>query len=440
MNRQTSELSTWTWIRLTLMAAVLESRLGLARIPPTGRIILCLITLGSLAGGAWWILEEWRFRSHWRLAQEAVERQDFSEAQAQLDQCLAARPTDGRVHLLAAEIARRTERYDDAEQHLAVAERYQGVTEVSSLEAALLRAQRGDLAPDERFLVTCVQNQHPAANRILEALAIGYLRKARFGLAQHCLDQLLAQEPDNRTALLRRAWLLERMELADDALRDLRRLVELEPANEEYRLLLAALLFDTNQFAEATPLFEGLYAQQPDHRDVILGLARCRRLAGRLDDARRLLERLIQPGAPENRAEDAPLLTEWGRLLIESSQPEAAEPWLRRAVTLAPYEYETQYTLQQCLQQLGKKEEARGREGLLERLSADRKRLNQLTKQIAKTPGDAKLHLETGQILLRSGRPGEAAQSLRLALDLDPNNSTAREALRQATAAAMGNR
>src|SRR4029077_6714339 len=120
------------------------------------------------------------------------------------------------------------------------------------LEAALLRAQRGDLAGDERYLVACLEQDHEDSPAILEALTKGYAQTYRLPEALHCAQQWLKRQPDNTQALFWRGLIWEQLYSRREAAEYFRRVVELDPQEDQARLHLAEKLLDSGQPTEAS--------------------------------------------------------------------------------------------------------------------------------------------------------------------------------------------
>jgi tetratricopeptide (TPR) repeat protein len=381
--------------------------------------VLVLLGLGvAVAAGTLWV------EYHLRAARLALERRDFPRARAHLTRCLQARPNAPEVHFLAARAARRAGDADAAERHLSTCQRLGWVAEAVELERALLRAQRGELARVEGYLLPGIRKDHPEAVLILEALAQGYLKTYRLGEALHCLDLWLQREPDCVPALVWRGEVKERRQQFTEAAAAYRRAVELDPDHDPARRHLAQVLLRADLAEEALGHFEHLYRHQPGNPVVLLGLARCQRLLGRRDEARQLLEALLagQPGHVET-------LSERGRLALETGEAAAAEDWLRKAVALAPYDRDALYLLYQCLLQRGRRDEAQSHLTRLEAIAADLQLLSELTRKIAAAPNDPALRHEAGLICLRNGQDQEGLRWLQSALQEDPNHRPTQQAL-----------
>jgi len=335
------------------------------------------------------------------------------------------RPTSSQIHLLLAQIARRTGDVDEAAHELELSQRLgKPGDEAVELEQMLLRAQRGEMYGVETYLRERVLEDNPDSILILEALTQGYLETFHLQGALYCSERLLERRPDHVQALLWHSGVMERINRATDAVKDYRRALELDPENVWARLSLGDVLIHLNQPREALEDFERLAEHQADNPAVVLGLASCRRRLGQHEEAERLLDLLLahHPNEPE-------ILSERGQLAMEADQLSAAEEWFRRAVRGRPYDRPLNYALSQCLERQGKRSEAKEFEGKVERLETDGKRLYELSRQIfAKRRAPAE-RCEVGILCLRLGREREGVNWLLGALQDDPRLPEAHKAL-----------
>src|SRR5262249_54151807 len=127
--------------------------------------------------------------------------------------------------------------------------------------------------------------------------------------------------------------------------------------------------------------------------------------------------------------EHAEALVERGRLAFHQQRADQAELWLRKAIQLAPHDPQAFYLLHLCLEAEGKHEEDQKTVGQLRQIEADSTRLASLMSQLMRAPQDPAVRTEIGRILLRSGREEEGVQSLRCALQYDPQFAPAHAAL-----------
>jgi tetratricopeptide (TPR) repeat protein len=395
---------------------------GISQYPIAALLILgVLVCIGfgarSIGSYAW-------AEYHYQAAQRALEKRDIADARRHISLCLEARPQSADAHFLAARAARQASDYDDADHHLAEYKKLGGEPKLVELERDLARAQRGDLNQVEAKLKDLLQSGYPDDLPIREALTRGYLQTYRLVDAMYALEDWLQRRPDDVQAILWRAEALEHLQKVEDALAAYRRGLELSPDRDEDRLRLAELLIKAQQPQEAFRNLELIAHHRPDDPKVLLAQARCLRLLGKPDDACRLLDEV-------NRLtpEDAAAFTERGRLELAQGRAADAEPWLRKAVALAPFERETVYAMFQCLQQRARAAEAAHYKAELDKNEAALDRLSQLAKQINTTPNDPALRYEAGMIFLNSGQPQEGLRWLASALQVDPGYVPVHQAL-----------
>lgn len=360
---------------------------------------------------------------HYREAQRDLDRRLFAEAQQHLAAALKIWPWSADTYLLAARTARRAKDYETANRYLRASARYGGSASAVLLESQLLRAQRGELAQVEMYLVGCVQKDHPDTPDIVEVLIPQYLRTYQLTHAAHCVKKWLELEPDSRQAWLWRARIYERLLNRAESITSYRRVVELDPDNDAARQALAGLLAE-GSVQEALQHFELLRQKQGDTAPVLLGLARCRHVLNQPDEARRLLDALL---AQQPRSGQA--LGERGRLAFQFESAPEAEKWYRQAVAAMPFEKELNYGLYQCLERVGKHGEAEEVLARLKRIEEDMNRIRQVTRAIANEPHDPVLRCEAGKILLRNGHESDGVRWLESALEEDPNHPEAHQIL-----------
>jgi Flp pilus assembly protein TadD len=386
---------------------------------------LGVILLAVLAAAGWWAGRQLWAEHHLRAARAALERRDFSAADAHLEAFLAVRPDDGPAHLLAARCARRAGRYEDAELHLRRCRGPGGLASQATLEGVLLRVQQGRLGEDEAYLKRTITPDHPDAPLVLEALALGYAKTGRLATLLECTDLWLQVRPEDSQALYWRGYAWERFH-NDDAARDsYARAVAADPLNDEARLALGRLLlWRLGRPQEALAQWEEVRRRRPEDPAVLLELARGYYAAGRGEDAVRAVDAVL---AREPRMPEA--LGERGKLTLELGQPGQAEGLLREAAALRPDDREALYNLVRCLEQLGKEDEARTQAARLRKLEADLTRLDELIAAVGRSPDDAGLRCEAGQICLRHGRDRDGLHWLRGALEADPAHRPTHAAL-----------
>jgi tetratricopeptide (TPR) repeat protein len=396
-----------------------------------GLALLVLALLVVLGAASTLIARQVRAELYLQSAEQHLELADHFHRQTHLDlardnltRCLEVWPQSGKIHFLLARVERRSGAGLEAARELQLAEKLGWVTEAIELERALQQAQKGDLHPVEKALHVIIEEGHPERTLVLEALSQGYLENYQLTWARDCLNQWLEIQPDNTQALSWRGQVHVLLGRSNDALRDYRRVVQLDNDADDARARLADLLLGSHEVTVALTHFERLQGKKPDDPEVLLGLARCQVELGQTDEAIQTLDRLL--AIDPNHVLG---LAERGRLALELNQPAEAERWLRRSLALAPFERETLYSMYRCLEFQKRPDEAKVFHETMERIDADRKRLDELRLAIMATPHDASLRCEMGQILLRNAQTKEGCRWLESALKEDPHDENAHTAL-----------
>jgi tetratricopeptide (TPR) repeat protein len=325
----------------------------------------------------------------YREAEAALGRRDFAAARARLERCVDADGGDRAARLLLARTARRQGDVRAAAEHLDVLQRQGGPAEAVALEQKLRRVQAGALDEIEPLLAFCADRPDvPETPLILEACIEGSLR----GLAPAQRQGMLvgAAETSPEVARVRRAveqWLELRGGPADQAqglvwrarvralendqagaLADLRAALGHAPDHFDARLYLALFRADRAP-AEADAELEALHRQAPANNHVRFALAATRRTLGKPDDAARLLDAVLA-----DFPDTVPALLERGQVALELAPPADAEPWLRRAVALAPDDARVNLALATCLRLAGRPADAKAYQDRFQQLDAEHKR------------------------------------------------------------------
>jgi tetratricopeptide (TPR) repeat protein len=381
--------------------------------------LLAALGYGGYVGG-WHI---WA-HSHYRAARRAAAARDFAQARAHFSLCLDVWPDSVATRLQAARAAWCAGAYDEAEHHLDRCERLRGPTEAILLERALLRAQHGEPAGVEAYLLPRLKKGHSETELILEALIQGYLKTSRFPEALTLTPVLLQRRPDHSQAWLWQGKSWEGMHQYAPAERSFRQALALDPESDEAQLRRAECVIELSRTGEAREPLEALYRRQPGNGGVIFALARCRLLLGQLEEAGQLLDLLL-----DFDPRDVPALTERGRLALEMGRLDEAEGWLRRALELSPKNYDANYCLYLCLQRRGKHAEARNLQQRVERVGADMQKLADVARALAKSPRDLALRCDMGELFLRIGQDQEGVQWLNGVLQQAPRYRAAHLAL-----------
>jgi Tfp pilus assembly protein PilF len=379
-------------------------------------LVIALVVLG-IGGHAW---AEWEYRT----AQAAIARRDFAQAQKCLERCSKVWFLGSKTQLLAARAARRAGNYDEAAKHLRECQALGGSDQDIDLEFKLLRAQQGDLKSVEQALWSLVQENHPESVSILEVLTPAYLQSFQLNSTEECISRWLEHEPDSLEAWQYRAQVYARLQIGSKLLTSYSRLVELDPANDDFRLQLAGQLAQAREPQKALEQYQYLRPRLGDTPQILCGMAGCLTALNQPDEARRLLEEVLAR-EPHN----ALALAERGRLAMEFESPSEAEKLLRQALAENPTEHDVLYNLFQCLLRQGKNTEAAEVQAKFKAVESDLVQLREAMLQVTVTPHDPEPRYKAGSILLKNGKIKEGLRWLGSALVEDPRHKATHRAL-----------
>jgi tetratricopeptide (TPR) repeat protein len=270
-----------------------------------------------------------------------------------------------------------------------------------------------------------VEQDHPDAAVILEALGQGYMKMYRLADALDCFEKLSQRQPNNTYALMRRAWIYEKMSRFEDVMDAYQHVLEIDPHHIEARVRWAeGLLYGKKEAAEAMRQFEQVRQQDPNNLAAQIGIAECEEQLGHTDEARRQLDELVA-----THPDDPLVLSTGGKLALTLGREEQAEDLLRRALARVPYSHEANYNYYLCLVQRGKLAEAQQVKAKMDAQDADVRRMAQLTHNLQKTPNNPDVRDEIAQIFMRLGEETEGARWLKTALQVSPGHRPSLEAL-----------
>lgn len=387
------------------------------------RLLLALF----LCGAAVFAAAHLRAWYHYRAAQTALTHYHFAEARNHLAIVLGMWPSSYRVHFLAARAARLDDAADEARKHLDFCQQQQPNAEELLLEWALLRAQAGELATVEDYLSGQLLRGSPQSSLIREALIEGYTRTYRIGPALAGVEEWLRQQPDDTQALYLQGGIWQQVQRPQKALRDYRRVLELDPQRDDARWRLTQCLLKLGLDEEANPHLEYLRLHYPNKHEITIALATSRFKRGQMAEARQLLDAVLA-----KHPDDEAALRERGRMALVDENAQAAEKWLRQAEKINPQDAQLLPLLSSALEQQGKQDEAQGVQDRIKRNDRDFQRLSQIClHELGKRPNDAELHGELGTLLLRLGYREAGRNWLLLALNEDPHCAAAAAALEE---------
>jgi tetratricopeptide (TPR) repeat protein len=386
-------------------------------------VILAALLILAVATAGYFLHERRKTDRMLADGEQALAAREYARAREILDRYMVERPTDARARLLAARAARQTRAYNDAREHLRRCRADGGDEESIAVEESLIDVLLGDVRPVAELRERAKRDDELALV-VLEVLVQHDLNTYQLASAREGFTRYLERRPEDLHALLGRAFVWERLMSFPDALEDYRRAVAAHPENDRARLKLADTLLIAGTPDEALTHYQWLAERWPERPPVRMGLARCYRRLARPEEAAKLLDDLLAEFP--NHGET---LWERGDLELEQGRPATAEPLLRKAASLRPFDRRVQYAMYRCLLRLDRAAEAATFDARVKKLDADLARLSTVCTEVMGRPNDAALRCEGGLLFLRNGEREEGIRWLQLALRLDPKCEPARTVL-----------
>ncbi len=324
-------------------------------------------------------------------------------ARESLSRCLATWPNDAEAHFYASRAARRCEELGEAERHLNDAARLGWSPPLVDQERAQIQAEYQSLADLTNSLIA----------------------DFRWPEADGVVNRWLEFQPESATAWALQGQIRERLRKVPAAIVSLREAVRLAPNNRRIAFDLARLLLENRQAPEeAAGVLERLVRDDPREAAAHVQLAACREAQGRPDEAATILDGVLSANPADPKAQFFR-----GRLELNRGNPKTAIGYLQRAAELDASDRETLYSIVVALGSIGTPEEVRVAEERWKRCDADLKRVAELATLIARSPENADLRSEIGELFLRNGRDADGVRWLQSALAKQPEHEPTHHAL-----------
>jgi tetratricopeptide (TPR) repeat protein len=390
------------------------------------RPIWLLLILVLFGGGAFAAVHGWA-AYQFRAGQSALDRYQHEQALGHLEQCLAIWPRSVPAHILAARALRRLNRFDEGLEHVdrARAAADPAAAPEVAFEWAMLRCVMGDLRTTEEPLRAHAQRYPADAPLVWEALSLGYRRRRRLPEALGALNLWLRVDPENVYALFLRGELHRQVGVVGQARADYERVIDIDPAHHGARRHLARCLLLVGRYREAAGHLDVVMQTAPDDRELLTMRAECHRHLRERDPAAGMLDKVLR-----EHPDYAPALRERGRLALTASDFAEAHDWLQKAVRASPHDYESRFALHQALQGLGRADDAKQELARAQQIKDRRERISEIqTQQMTKSPYDAALHCELGELLIALGQTDDGVNWLQSAVLLNPELAAAHAAL-----------
>lgn len=406
----------------------LSPRNWLGRQDPINRAFIVLIACALLSFGAYRIWNEWQFSQALESARTALAQRHFEEASAHLIAARRIRENSGELHYLAAQTARRTGRWNSAEDHLLQAEELNWAENAIAFERSLLLASTGDFRKQEPILLAYLKTEPPPtdADLVLEVIIPLYLNQYK---ARPVLNLMNTWAPRYPEDIRFRLWQYEAAHFAkswNTAAEALEAAVALQPEDAELRLKLANIYMQLHRGNDAHTHFQWLLVREPTNQEYRFGLARSEREIGNTKQSILLMDELLEQD-PQNALYQA----HRAFADLTAGRPEQALPRLLQAVKERPYEYDLVQNLILCFEQCNKPEEAETWRQRAKAIEADLLEMRKLTISLLDNTQDADKWYRAGMLLRRNGQVKEARRWFENALRVDPGHAEATKALQE---------
>jgi len=258
-------------------------------------------------------------------------------------------------------------------------------------------------------------NADPGSAELNNSLADLYFRTGRVREAEATARGLLKTSPDNIDAhkMLGRIYLRQLGEaqnavssaspsgnVLDLAIAEFKKIVALEPANVDDRMVLGQLYTVKHEPKKAEEQFKTAQNIEPDSEEVVLNLARLYAESGDIEQAAKVIEAV--PVTDRSSKMEFAL----GAAYDQLKRPKDAIAAYRRAADIEPGDLHTMNTLAQALFNDGQFDEA----------------LTEYRNLAQANPDDANTLIRISEILRRQGKYEDALATIRTAVKKDPNS------------------
>ncbi len=190
----------------------------------------------------------------------------------------------------------------------------------------------------------------------------------------------------------------EQAQLIDDFEHALR----LDPSHEKARLALAELYLKAHRQEDAAREYTTHLKTHPDDPEACLGLGRIAAERGQDEEAIRLLDRARELAPRDNRS-----LIERGKLDFRRGKSTSALAYFDKAIEVDPTEPEVHYQRSLVLARLGRTAAAKAEQEASVRLRQEKNKLDQLLKDLHRSPNDLQLQFNAALWLFDHGHPEE---------------------------------
>lgn len=266
-----------------------------------------------------------------RVIRLLVQTRDFARARREAERLVAEEPADPGAQLIAAGVADKDGRKDDARRYYQAAlARARG----SSPEALLGLAQLDRAAGDFAAARAAIRKALALGPRSTAAwLGLGKLEEAAGNLpeAEQAWRTAIGIDPKFAPGWLALGQLHSDQKRLDEAITDLRQALSVRPGYPAAELSLGVALARSGRHGEAISVYEGLLAREPRYVSAWFDLGIAYRKAGRPQEARGALQRAVDLDSSH-----LPSRRELGDLNLAEGKVAAAKALFEEVLDLSP--------------------------------------------------------------------------------------------------------
>jgi tetratricopeptide (TPR) repeat protein len=391
----------------------------------TRSVVLAAVLVAALAGVGAWLAIGRPAGNAAALVEAAIADRRFEEAKKRLDEWLAHEPASSTAHCLLGRLLLAKEKPQEA---LAAFNRALSLGHpLEELEGpvGVILARSGRHKDAEPHLLRA-RSRSPAPDPdIEEALARVFMDSFRFGPALDAVDRWIKAAPQAATPWLWRARIDGRTGAGPDRIaEDYRQALKRDPGSDDARLGLGDTLRQLGRHEEALTEYRVYLERHPDSAETLAAAGLSALEGGNEDQALELLSRAVAADPASAAALDG-----LAAIALRRRQPAEALSYIDRALALEAFHPDFHYRRALALDRLGKESEATLERAAAERLRREWSELEELRRQLLRSPGDRELQSRLGVWLLEHGRDEEGLEWARKVFGSDPSH--------RATAAAL---
>lgn len=346
-------------------------------------------------------------------------------------------PNNFERELILARIARRSSEYAEMDRHLSKARALGADLVVLQMEEAMAAAQSGAIDIVEKPLFKWLENGIGEADEISDAYCNGLAANSRFDRIETILSAWEEDYPSDPRPDYRRARMHEYGQDWVAAEAYYRKSLQKNKGFLASRYRLGRVLMLERKMEEALEQFVAC-ADMPRPEAALTSLAICYRSTGESEKAREILQQVLAKSideieksyrAVEEVHEYFEAASNFGDLESEAGNLDAAEKWLRAAITKNDRDLQSRYSLAVTLRQLGRIEEAQKEFDAVATTRKILEQVNPLRNRIGENPKDPAPRVELGELLLNHESERSGQFWINSAFAIDANYRPAHEAL-----------